>query len=271
MLLNHILVTQESLDQTEPNCIVENNIDILNALFERYVQAEEVPQAALQSYYIDYYLAQIENGGFAQFVYNTGWHPDIIQWIEDGLQAIGADRHLQLFKQNSEILHQFTPDQLEQFLEGEYFGENQQRDTLNAFDETFYRLNEQENLATLNQEWLKQHPLLKAIAEAELEQYLDQIAKNIPNLQERIQAAKANQPRYYHVVDALCEAANLQLDRITAGDPNFQYQGQQHISWHFLTDQGHFYMLDLDDHALLFNDQQSEPIFTLDIQHLPKE
>jgi hypothetical protein len=40
----------------------------------------------------------VNNGGFAQFVYNTGWQPSVIGLVKEGLSAIGATKHAELFE-----------------------------------------------------------------------------------------------------------------------------------------------------------------------------
>jgi hypothetical protein len=56
-----------------------------------------VSHDALLSYYVDYYLAEVNNGGFAQFVYNTAWKPRVVALVKQGLSAIGALKHAELF------------------------------------------------------------------------------------------------------------------------------------------------------------------------------
>ena len=47
------------------------------------LEPEEVSHDALLSYYVDYYLAEVTNAGFAQFVYNTGWKPRVVALVKD--------------------------------------------------------------------------------------------------------------------------------------------------------------------------------------------
>jgi len=145
-----------------------------------------------------------------------------------------------------------------------------QRDVLNAFDDQFYELNDVEDLIDINSQWLKQHPKLQVIDESALSDFIEQIVSQIPNLEERQQQALENRPRYFKVVDALCQKVGQTLDRITAGDPSHEYKGQNILAWHFLTDAGHFYMLDLGDQALMF-DENHHQITEIDIRHIADE
>lgn len=73
---------------------------------------------------------------------------------------IGAEKHLKLFIEQSEKVDALPKAQLEYFLKNEYFGDNSTRDFLN--NDQFYELNE--DLITLNSQWLKNHPDLKVLS-----------------------------------------------------------------------------------------------------------
>lgn len=59
-----IYVSQQSFDDEDEYEIVSSNIDLLNALLNEYLNEDEIHPASLQSYYVDYYHAQVHNGGF---------------------------------------------------------------------------------------------------------------------------------------------------------------------------------------------------------------
>ena len=59
-----IVVSEKSLQSKEAEDIVESNILFVNALLGEYLTEEEVSADALRSYYVDYYLTQVNNGGF---------------------------------------------------------------------------------------------------------------------------------------------------------------------------------------------------------------
>src|SRR5579872_3800744 len=90
-----VVVSDASFRSDDPSEIVESNCSFLNALFEEYLTADEVSADALRSYYVDYYLAEVNNGGFSQFVYNSRWSPQVLAFVREGLRAMKAKRHLQ--------------------------------------------------------------------------------------------------------------------------------------------------------------------------------
>ena len=126
-----IYVSQQSFNDEDEYEIVSSNIDLLNILLNEYLNEDEIHPASLQSYYVDYYHAQVHNGGFSQFVYNTGANERIFALVEQGLAAMGAEQNLNLFRRAISSLQQFDEAQMEAFLNGEYFGENETRDILN--------------------------------------------------------------------------------------------------------------------------------------------
>src|SRR5689334_17880630 len=57
-----IVVSEESRLSSDPYDIIQSNLDFVNALFAEHVDAGEVSTEALKSYYVDYYLAEVNNG-----------------------------------------------------------------------------------------------------------------------------------------------------------------------------------------------------------------
>ncbi len=255
-----VVVSAESLESDDPYDIVWSNIRFVNALLKQHFTRDELSQDALRSYYVDYYLAEVNNGGFSQFVYNSGWDEHTIRCVREGLQAMGAAKHLELFSQGASILDRIGLDGMEKFFESEYFGENKERDILNGFDDKFYQLSEREDLIKLNSDWLKSLPNLVAMTTEQMKAEVGRRAAALPDRGERQAEALANEPRYMKLIRALCNASGHGLEHVTGGDPTFEYKGQQMISWHFLTDKGHFHMADIDGKALMFKGHSDEVI-----------
>lgn len=226
--------------------LVWGNIDTVNTLFEIYVNEDEICQEALYSYYVDYYNAQVNNGGFSQFIYNSKNNQQIQEFIAKGLQEMNAQGHL------------------EQFLMGEYFGEdNPQREFLNQFDDLFFELIENEDLFAINNEWLSQHPKVERISDDDFMQVIQDIQNSIVDWEQREQQAYENRPQYVKLIEALCDKAGLTLESINAGDPLFEYQDEMYLAWYFSTDKGVFYMLELNDKAILFDAETQTKVVEL--------
>lgn len=61
-----VVVSRESTEEGAEE-VVCSNVTIVNALFDQLVHVEEIAPDALLSYYVDYYLAEVCNGGFSRF------------------------------------------------------------------------------------------------------------------------------------------------------------------------------------------------------------
>ena len=144
------------------------------------------------------------------------------------------------------------------------FGENEERDILNTFDEKFYDLCDEEDLDELNSEWLRKLPELVVMPREQLQAEVERRAAALPDREERIARALANEPRYMKLIRALCEQAGQELSRVTAGDPTHEHEGQPIVAWHFLTNVGHFYMVDVDGKGIMFHGDTHETIVEIE-------
>lgn len=254
-----IVVLADSVDRDDPEVIVGSNVFFVNLLFEEYLRPDEIPSDALRSYYADYYLAQVNNGGFSQFVYNSRWVPLCVRLVREGLAAIGAVRHLEVFDRGANSVDSFDSARLESYFASGYFGENPDRDDLNALNDAFMAVEKEEDLLALNAAWLRGHPgLVRMETEAQMRAEARRRGEVLPDREQRVAEALQNEPRYMKLIRALCDRAGRTLERVTAGDPTHEYAGQRVLAWHFITDQGHHHMLDVDARAMMFSGHSDE-------------
>jgi Domain of unknown function (DUF4375) len=255
-----VIVSDQSVASADPYDVVYSNIELVNALFGEHLRADEIAPDALRSYYVDYYLAQINNGGFSQFVYNSHWSPLMNAFIREGLLAMKAVGHLALFNESAALVDRLGADRLQTFFESEYFDTNAERDALDANNERFYALSETEDLIALNAAWLRSLPGLKARTADEIKAEVARRGAALPDREERVRAALENEPRYFKLIRALIAKAGHELSCVTAGDPNHQHKGQRVVAWHFLTNKGHHYMVDAGGKAVMFNGTTKEMV-----------
>jgi hypothetical protein len=149
-----ILVSETAMNSENLQDIIHSNISVINLMREEGVDDEFIHEDALMSYYLDYYWSQYTEGNFAQFVHKSGWNKELNELIEEGLALIGAEKHVELFQQQSKKVKLMSSVKLNKFLSGKLEGVNPTRDVLN--NDTFYEL--EENLITLNANFLKNHP-----------------------------------------------------------------------------------------------------------------
>lgn len=159
MEFGKILVSETAMNSENLQDVIHSNISIVNLMREEGVADELIHEDAIMSYYLDYYWAHNSQGGFAQFVHQSGWDKELNELIEEGLALIGAEKHLEYFQQQSKKVKLMSSVKLTKFLKGKFDGVNPVRDSLN--NEAFFEL--EENLIELNATFLKTHPDFEAL------------------------------------------------------------------------------------------------------------
>jgi hypothetical protein len=149
-----IVVDRQSVDSDDPdNDIVQSNIEFVNSLFGQYYMIDEVSQDALRSYEVDYYLSQMLNGGFAQFVKNSNWTPPTVRLVREGLIAVGATGHLELFEEGVALVVSLGETGLKSFFVTKIrdYAKSTERELLAAIDDRFFKLDVYARLTHLDQ------------------------------------------------------------------------------------------------------------------------
>ncbi|MFH7011746.1 hypothetical protein ACHRV5_07705 [Flavobacterium sp. FlaQc-52] len=154
MEFGRIIISESAAESANPQDIINSNISVINLMREEKIDDDLIHEDALMSYYLDYYTSQYTEGNFAQFVYNSGWNKELNELIEEGLALIGAEKHLELFQTQAKRVRLLSSVKIGKFLKGKLEGVNPTRDLLN--NDAFFEL--EENLVTLNAEFLKSHP-----------------------------------------------------------------------------------------------------------------
>ncbi|BAP30184.1 uncharacterized protein CHSO_1147 [Chryseobacterium sp. StRB126] len=171
MKQNKIIVSDTSYNSNDPYDLILSNISVVNLLNEEEFEVENMHEDSIISYYLDYYLAQYSNGNFSQFVWNSGWSPELNRDIEEGLRKIGAQKHLALFLEQSSLVERLEDGELEEYLKREYFGPNKTRDKLK--NSSFYSL--EEDLIILHSQWLRNHQDLQVLPLEEMFSELEKL------------------------------------------------------------------------------------------------
>ncbi len=247
-----VVVSTAAFAADEPQRIVVSNAAFVDALFAEFLTAEEIAPDALRSYFVQYYLAQMDNGGFAQFVYNSNWDPNVVAKVRDGLRTMGARMHQAVFLEGVTTVRQLGQDALDAFLSRDFWGDNPVRDRLDAVTEQFVKAGEVEDLAARNAEWLRAHPKLQVLTRDEMEAEVARRVVAVPDLPDRLVAAREQEPRPVKLIRVLCVLAGHELKAIAAGDPTHVHAGQATVAWHFTTDKGPHLMVEADGRAMMF-------------------
>jgi hypothetical protein len=128
MEFGRIIISETAANSENPQDVIDSNISVINLMREEKIDDDLIHEDALTSYYLDYYTAQYTQGNFAQFVYNSGWDKELNELIEEGLALIGAQKHLELFQQQSKKVKLMSTVKLNKFLKGKLAGVNPIRD-----------------------------------------------------------------------------------------------------------------------------------------------
>lgn len=259
-----VVVSDQSIASDDLYEIILSNITFVDDLLSEHLRPGEIAPDALRSYYVDYYLAQVNNGGISQFVYNSKWSPAVIKLVREGLSAMNARQHLKLFDEVTAIVDRLGSDRLQAFLQSQYFDSHEEREALNEPNLRFFKLAETEDLVALNAAWLRGLPGLQVKTAEEMRAEVERRAAALPDREERKRAALENEPRYLQLMRALSTKAGHKFSHVTGGDPTHQHNGKAVLAWHFITDYGHHYMVEADGIAIMFNGTTHTPVTRID-------
>jgi hypothetical protein len=238
-----ILVTPESLESDEPGDLSSSVIDFVNAMLESHHDWSEIPRAALLAYYVDFFVAQLNNGGFSQFVYNTRWNPEVLGYVREGLEALAAQQVLAVLDRGESLVAQLGEARLEAFLDGEYWDESPARDRLDTISGKLLAAIDQDDVTVQNDAWIRDLPELVAASAEAIAAEIERRMRALPDLEDRIERARAEEPPLDDLARALCEVTGQDFERITGGDPNHHHNGRPVVAWHFRTDRGPHYLV----------------------------
>ena len=160
MEFGKIIISETAAASENPQDVINSNISVINLMREEKIDDDLIHEDALLSYYLDYYTSQYTEGNFAQFVYNSRWNDELNELIEEGLQLLGAEKHLELFQQQCKKVKLMSSVKRDKFFKGKLEGVNPIRDLLN--NDTFFEI--EENLVQLNADFLKTHPDLEVLS-----------------------------------------------------------------------------------------------------------
>ncbi|WP_426228316.1 DMP19 family protein [Pseudarthrobacter sp. DSP2-3-2b1] len=252
--------------------VVDANVHVVNAMYAKLLDAAEIAPAALGSYYVDFYVTQSLEGGFAQYVF-TADREEVDPLIREGLAGMGATAHLDLFNRTVEAFDALSEEDEERYLDGDLDTEEESTDgvrTLEELDGEFEELFETENITALNASWLLGQDGLLVLDEEELAAYIERQVALIPDLEERQARADAealeDAPGFEIIIRELCDVAGYELQKITMGDPNYLHNGEETLAWHFATDHGDFIMVEEDDEAFMINPETQEIVAAVEFE-----
>lgn len=272
-----VVLTSSSIDGTDEE-VVESNVSVVDAMHTALLRTEEMSPAAIRSYYVDFYLTQALEGGFAQYVFTAVDRSETDTLIREGMAGMGAAAHLDLFNRAVEAFDDLSEEDEENYLDG---GLDDAQDTpegvlrMEELDGEFEELLESENITALNAAWLRGQAELLVLDDEEVGAYIERLASMITDLPERKAQAEAEAleeaPDFELIIRELCSVAGYELLKITMGDPNYVHDGERVLAWHFSTDHGDFLMVEEEDEAYMINPETREIVAAVEFEEADTE
>ena len=279
-MTNVLVLSQASLNGGDAD-VVDANVDVVNAMYAELLDVEEIADNALRSYYVDFYLTQSLEGGFAQYVFTAPERENIDAYIRAGLGSMGAVAHLDLFNRTVAAFDSLSEDDADTYLDGDADGDagldadggagaSEAVRRLEELDVEFEELLETEDIIALNAAWLRGQEDLLVLDDEELDRHIAERVARIPNLEERqaeaAEDARLDAPEFELTIRELCHVAGHTLQKITMGDPNYDHNGERTLAWQFSTDQGEFLMVEDDDEAFMIHPDTKEIVAAVEFE-----
>lgn len=250
---HHIVVPQWAFHEPLPSSLALANVRFVNAMVDEggYLMSE-LPPNALRSYYVDYYCAQVHNGGLGLFVGNSGWKPETIENCITGLEAMGLHKHLRLFRSLKSLLES-DPERAQQIADGRGFGDIDPG--VSKLDDKFFELDADGEIQAANSKWLRGLDELRVVRDAEYEDILEGLYAHNAQREARLAARQraALQGKLQDSLQAgarlMCwEAWNVPVREVAGGAfGRSAPDGRRTIAWRIHTETGCHHVFVLPD------------------------
>ncbi|WP_285320269.1 hypothetical protein [Pseudarthrobacter sp. lyk4-40-TYG-27] len=267
-----VVLTSSSIEASDEEA-VQANVTVIDAMHTALLRTEEMAPVAVRSYYVDFYLTQALEGGFAQYAFLALDRTAMDTLIREGMAGMGATAHLELFNRAVECYDALSGEETELYLDGSVDDSGDVPDAvlrMEELDGEFEELLEQENITALNAGWLRRQADLVVLDDEEVGPYIQGLVAHIPDLPERRAQADAealeDAPDFEVVIRELCDIAGVELTKITMGDPNYIHDGEKTLAWHFSTDNGDFLMVEEEDEAFMINPETQEIVAAVEFE-----
>jgi len=255
---------------------VDSNVAVVNTMYQELLGSGEIASNALRSYFVDFYLTQSLGGGFAQYVFTAPDREELDAYIREGLEGMGAARHVDLFDRTAEAFDALSEEETNIYLDGESDAEDgelpERVQAMEDLDAEFESLLETEDIVALNAAWLRGQEGLLVLNDDELTAHIAKRVAALPDLEERRAEAEEealeNAPEFEVIIRELCDIAGYELQKITMGDPNYDHNGETVLAWRFSTDHGDFLMIEDDDEAFMLNPETKEIVAAVEFEDL---
>ena len=263
-----VLISKSGIEATEDWRIVSAVVDFVNTMrFDGVYYADEIPAEAYQAYHSDYYLAQVFNGGHAQFVLNSKSNASIT-WpnIVEGLKSMGATEHSAVFADFlAWITETFGEDASQIQLEDVHTAK------LNDFDNRFDDAERISKLSTLNAAWIKTWRSLQIVPDASYKNSLQRTVdlnpmRNLRLRRREIVSLEANMKERLRAGLGLAATNSTNLEFVVHVGAGYQetIEGEKKLAFYVRTNVGERFGVATDEYTALYEYIAGTPVEPVD-------
>ena len=243
-----VVVARDAVGSGHAWQAVASLIDIVNQLFGALLLPEEVGDATLVHYYVDFYVAQVDTGGHSQF-FATSLGSDgarIMRLVSEGISHLGLPEAAAIWAEFVRRATALTPEELDSVAQGCLEDDGfHPLAALDELDDAFLGP-VSDALAQANAQWLRSRPELVVLDDEDIPTYVAARAARLPDLAARIARARDSEPSFVQAVRAYCEQHGLSFEQVTTGVPA-TLEGHSVIEWGFVADGRLFTLVELPD------------------------
>jgi hypothetical protein len=247
-------------DFMEAQSKIDEVTDFAQALWERHVLDAEMPVRVINVSRVNYLVGQVLNGGFSQFVKNSGWDKSFIDGVSAGLSAIGAEEHSAVFEGARRLLDEASqreggdPWAAIHQLEREYFSDYRLSRRLSV-DDSWYWGERWQSAQMLSSRYIDGWRDVRRVPVAEYPAALDALAAGIPDLAARRSQREESRPWEKKLIDRLVASAGLDHIWYTAFSAR-EHNARKVWCWNLTVGQtpgeGHHQVIFVDGEAIMY-------------------
>lgn len=175
-----VVLTSSSIEGRDEE-VVEANVAIIDAMHNALLATEDMSPVAVRSYFVDFYLCQALEGGFAQYAVMAAARSAMDTLVREGMAGMGAGAHLDLFNRAVDAYDALTAETAAAYLDG-IDGIGAVPDgvfRMEELDGEFEELLERENITALNARWLRGQADLLVLDDEEVGPYIQRLAATL--------------------------------------------------------------------------------------------
>lgn len=252
-----------------------------NLLEYSLYEAGEIDQTALKIYLVVFYINQVSNNGFLNFLRKNYMNVTALDQINDGLGEIGAIKHQEVYQEACAIFHMLDEDSLESLV---LTGDNNLDDRFRSKtvpvcfgmgeqDEKFTSLQRGEEVLTdLLYDFVGRINNVYIVHDSRYNEEIEKIYAQVPDYEKRLQAAEAhvNTPPerdLTSIIAELCTKFNLNLIAIETVNHGEGLVDEEQVTnniniskiyCYFTTEEGNFYTSYQDNEAKLYEKRDNK-------------